>query len=91
MVTNFWWWDTESAIEKLRLELENTYNKQDFKRCYEVFNEIYELKTKKEHSKESELIMRSLMEMNINGFRPLFSDITNCLKGLIELCLASQQ
>lgn len=77
--------------KELLEELENAYKKQDLDRTNELFNEIYELATKRKLYEETKLMVNKIIRGNIGGFRTPVSEITTALNGLIELYFASKQ
>lgn len=74
--------------KELLFELEESYKNNDFTRTLELCSDLYEFKTSKELSEESSAKLELIINMSLNGLKPLFEEIKNALYGLIELATA---
>jgi hypothetical protein len=81
----------DAKIKQLQDELEKAYKANDIMWIYEIFNEIYCLRTKIPLAKPLKLTVKDIIRMERQGQMAKLSDIQSTLEGLIELAIAPLQ
>lgn len=79
---------TEQDLTK---EIKSAYQAKDLIWCYELCNELYELKAFEKSGKQQKFTLKGLIAMEIAGQKPSVDDIITTVNGLIELAIASKQ